>query len=427
MTSSSTPHWPIKLRFEDRVRVAGEIVAGHVDLNIVLANELHIQRLWIKLRGAIKTQITGSGEKPEVDSVPLIREKQTLWTPGSAFPKTGSQVLSCPFQFQLPENLHPSFHCSSESTSLHAGAISYSLEVIAERHGRLHANHQIRRLISVVPAATPEQLLTRESLRKGWTGQWRDIIQEKKIRQGIWGDYSHARAILSIPHLPSYPIGTPIPFRLQILTETKLVHRSDRPDKNGKPLFPAPPTQPSQLKQVLRRVTEIIVRDKTRRQTDTFDLPLTRGLDDVEIQKAKLLCEVQPIVDEPQWIPLDKDRGIWKRSVTFTPTLLFPFSPSLSTQTLDWQYELRFVVPFPGTGNDLKIWTPIELCASSASPVSPGATGSASLPPTSIHLSPSYWSGKDHDWGDNSEDGDMSVSVDDAVGFVDAILSLANS
>jgi hypothetical protein len=55
MTSSSTPHWPIKLRFEDRVRVAGEIVAGHVDLNIVLANELHIQRLWIKLRGAIKT------------------------------------------------------------------------------------------------------------------------------------------------------------------------------------------------------------------------------------------------------------------------------------------------------------------------------------------------------------------------------------
>lgn len=126
----------------------------------------------------------------------LIRAKQTLWTSGSAFPKTGSQVLSCPFQFQLPENLHPSFHYSSESTFLHAGAISYSLEVIAERHGRLHANHQIRRLISVVPAATPEQLLTRESLREGWTGQWRDIIQEKKIRQGFWGDYSDARAIV---------------------------------------------------------------------------------------------------------------------------------------------------------------------------------------------------------------------------------------
>ncbi|KAJ7877648.1 hypothetical protein B0H13DRAFT_1893096 [Mycena leptocephala] len=365
MTSSSTPHWPIKLRFEDRVRVAGETVAGHVDLNIVLANELHIQRLWIKLRGAIKTYALF-----EAPDTPLGK---------------------------------------SQSRAKNRRAISYSLEVIAERHGRLHANHQIRNLCGKVG---------RVNGRKSY---------RKRKRQGIWGDYAHARAILSIPDLPSYPIGTPMPFRLQILTETKLVHCSDRPDKNGKPLFPAPPTQPSQLKQVLRRVTEIIVRDKTRRQTDTFDLPLTRGLDNVEIQKAKLLCEVQPIVDEPQWIPLDKDRGIWKRSVTFTPTLLFPFSPSLSTQTLDWQYELRFVIPFPGTGNDLKIWTPIELCASSASPVSPGATGSASPPPTSIHLSPSYWSGKDHDWGDNSEDGDMSVSLDDAVGFVDAILSLANS
>jgi hypothetical protein len=94
-------------------------------------------------------------------------------------------------------------------------------------------------------------------------------------------------------------------------------------------------------------VTEIIVRDKTRRQTDTFDLPLTRGLDNVEIQKAKLLCEVQPMVDEPQWIPLDKDRGIWKRSVTFTPTLLFPFSPSLSTQTLDWQVKPFLLLSTP--------------------------------------------------------------------------------
>ncbi|KAJ6566514.1 hypothetical protein B0H19DRAFT_1352068 [Mycena capillaripes] len=190
---------------------------------------------------------------------------------------------------------------------------------------------------SVVPAASPDQLLAKESLREGWTGQWRDITQEKKMRNGMWGDYSHARVILSIPDLPAYPIGTPIPIRLQISTETKLVRRSDRPDRHGKPLFPAPPTESSRLKQVLRRVTEIVVRGKTSHQTDTFDLPMTQGLGNVEMQRVKSLCEVQAVVDEPEWISKEKDRGIWKRSVQFTPTFLFPFSPSLSTQTIDWQ------------------------------------------------------------------------------------------
>jgi hypothetical protein len=88
-------------------------------------------------------------------------------------------------------------------------------------------------------------------------------------------------------------------------------------------------------------MTKIIARGLTRNQTDTFDLPLTQGLDSVEMQRAKSLCEVQAMVEEPQWIPKDKDRGIWKRSVQMTPRLVFPFSPSLSTETLDWQ-----VLPF---------------------------------------------------------------------------------
>ncbi|KAJ6524422.1 hypothetical protein DFH09DRAFT_1286365 [Mycena vulgaris] len=390
MTSaSSTPHWvgPIKLRFEDRLRVAGETIAGHRGHKGVRSG----QRARTRLITLQKNYGLGRKTIHRLCPSKLFREKQSLWTPGSVLLEAGSKVLGCPFQFQLPENFKFAPLLSLlffRSKVPHSGAISYSLEVVAERRGRFRANHQIRRLISVVPAASPDQLLVKEALREGWTGQWRDITQEKKLRQGIWGDYSHSRAILSIVDLPSYPIGTPIPFRLQISTETKLVHRSDTPDKHGKPLLPAPPTQASQLKPVLRRVAEIAVRNKTHHQTDTFALPLTQGLEAVEGQRAESLWDIQAVVDEPQWIPKDKDHGIWKRSVQFNSTLLFPFSPSVSTQTLDWQYELRFVVPFPGTSNNLKIWTPIHHNANSGAPVSTGATGSASLPVSTIHLPP---------------------------------------
>ncbi|KAJ7719130.1 hypothetical protein B0H16DRAFT_1607432 [Mycena metata] len=167
MTSTQQP---IQLQFDNlRVRVAGETIAGHVNLNVALAQELHIQRLWIKLRGDVKTRIMVSKKRAISDSATLVREKQSLWTAGSAFPTAGSQILSCHFQFQLPETLPPSFHSSVLDANV--GAISYSLEAVAERHGRFRANHQVRRLFSVVPAASSDQLLVKESLRDGWTGQ----------------------------------------------------------------------------------------------------------------------------------------------------------------------------------------------------------------------------------------------------------------
>ncbi|KAJ7231013.1 hypothetical protein C8J57DRAFT_1385765 [Mycena rebaudengoi] len=403
MASSSTLQSPIKLHFKDRVRVAGETIAGHVDLNMAQAQELQIHHLWINYRGAIKTQILVRNEKvPRTQSVVLFQDKKSLWTPGSAFPEGGSQVLSCPFQFQLLGDSHPSFHCTAEPS--HAAAISYSLEVVAEREGR-RANHQIRRVFAVVPVATAEELRAKESLQQSWTGPWRDITQEKKMRRGMWGDYSQACATLSIPDLTSYPICTPIPIVIQISTETKSVSRSDRAENKGKSLFPEPPTHSSQFKQVLRRVTNIKVQDKVAHQIDSFDLPMTRGLDNIEIARVKSLCEVEAVVDEPEWIPKEKDRGVWKRSVRLALELQFPLPPTHSTDILDWQYELGFVIPFPGTGNDLKISSPIQLCASSS-------RESTSLPPQ-IHFSPSYFSGRDHNWGD---DNDAPGAVGDAIG-----------
>ncbi|KAJ7715299.1 hypothetical protein DFH07DRAFT_762811, partial [Mycena maculata] len=284
-------------------------------------------------------------------------------------------VISCPFEFQLPEDLPPSFHSSLHSRN-GTGSISYSLEVVGERPGLFRSNRRIRRVISVVPAATRSQLLVKESLIQGWTGEWKDITQDAKLRQGIWGDHSYARAILSIPDLPSFPIATSVPFSLHVLTETKLVQRSDTPeDKYKKPLFPAPPTRSSDLTQILCRQAEVRVPAcRSRHIEETFDLQGIRSLGDID-------RVTEAVTEEPEWIPKeDKDRGIWRRTVHFNSSLMFSFAPTFSTDTLDWAYVLHFIVHFPGMGNDLKIRMPIDLGAGSACPPPPiGAAGSSSI------------------------------------------------
>jgi hypothetical protein len=145
---------------------------------------------------------------------------------------------------------------------------------------------------------------------------------------------------------------------LDVITETKTFDRSDRPeDKHGKPLFPAPPTESSELKQVLRRKTDFRVHEKwvkhEEKRKDTFDLQSTQSLEDNTKSPADRRAQgahsvstdsprvVHAVVDEPEWIPKDeKGRGIWRRSVHFSSTLAFPFAPTFSTETIDWVVRL---------------------------------------------------------------------------------------
>jgi hypothetical protein len=57
MASNTAPQ-PITLHFQNVVRVAGETIAGSVDLNLGLAQEEHIEELRIKFRGATTTYVS---------------------------------------------------------------------------------------------------------------------------------------------------------------------------------------------------------------------------------------------------------------------------------------------------------------------------------------------------------------------------------
>ncbi|KAF7360512.1 Arrestin-N domain-containing protein [Mycena venus] len=401
----------ITLHVQNLVRVAGETIEGRVDFHVPLALKDGIEHLRIEMQGVIKTQIyrqygqTGVMHKQKV---PLFSPLcQSLWTSSESVQAT-SDVLSYPFRFTLPENLPPSFCYGIPSKSLQTDLVSFiATAVFAE-------------FSLVMPAAPESQLVAKESLRQG----------RKKMRQGIWGDYSHVYATLSLPDLPSFPIATPIPYDLSIVTETKTLDRSDHPeDKHGKPLFPAPPTQASELSQVLRRKIEYTVRQRIlheEKRKDTFDLQQSQNLANntessvvrrtqpADTQPIEPTGQVHVVVDEPEWVPKDKkDRGIWRRSVHFTSTIAFPFAPTCSTETLEWRYILQLTIPFPGIGNDLKLEVPISLGPSSACPPPPiGAPGSSNItyadvipagpPPNMLDLPPAYWASDD--WDDETDE-----------------------
>jgi len=145
---------------------------------------------------------------------------------------------------------------------------------------------------------------------------------------------------LSIPDLPSFPIATPIPYSFHVVTETKTLDRTDRPeDKHGKPLFPAPPIQSDKLEKIMRHRTEVRVRNSVDRVKDTLG----------DVDAATQRRAVEAVVDEPEWVPKDADkgRGFWRRSVHFNSTLAFHFAPTFSTDTLKWVVRDGSPLPAP--------------------------------------------------------------------------------
>ncbi|KAJ6582159.1 hypothetical protein B0H19DRAFT_1061605 [Mycena capillaripes] len=422
---------PVTLHFEDITRVAGETIHGRVELNVALAQKDNLEHLRIKFRGTIQTHIsTADGKTTTIDyyaTVVLVDTNLLLWDQEATYSEPDSHVLSFPFQFQFPDNLPPSFHHSTSYSAepCHAN-ISYSLEVLGHRTRFFRLNRRIRRLISVVPAASQEQLLAKEVLRQGWNGPWRDITHEEKLRRGIWGDYSHARvkagfptvdtsqllshlfSKLTIPALDSFPTATDIPFSFHIETDTKPMHISGSPvDKHGKPLFPAPPDLSSDVKLFLRRRVEIRVHPRTRQVQDIYTLKGSLG-------DTKRVAAVRQVTDEPEWIPATgaedkKGHGIWRRAVHFESAVAIPCAPTTNTENLDWKYDLWFIVPFPGMLNNLKLDVPIRLDPGSPCPPPPvEGPGSSNMtyadvlpagpPPVMLDLPPSYWAGENYAW-----------------------------
>ncbi|KAJ7702410.1 hypothetical protein B0H17DRAFT_1044255 [Mycena rosella] len=393
----------VSLHFENRVRVSGEVLQGHVQLNAALALQDGIEHVRVKLRGSIYVEITkhgtsGVGENRQRRSsterrrIEVVRADASLWTQGIG-PETG--VLSLPFQFHLPVGLPPSFHCSVTDSK---GIISYAIEVVADRPGIFKVNRRIASVFSLVPPATPQDLVFQQSLLQGWSGDWKAVIHEDKVRRGIWGDYSIVKTKLVMPALAAFPMSTVFSFRIHITTETKPVKHTDGPEAKKKPLFPAPPMNFSQLQLTLVRNVHFRT---GRRHSHAGETVLLVGETGESPRSATRAMEADP----PEWIPSGKDKGIWRRTVHMQSAMCLSVPPTSNTEILSWDYAFRFCVPFPGIGNDVQSDSAVWIVPGFACPPTQPFTRGPDYadippqgPPPSLDLPPAYWAGEHHDW-----------------------------
>nr|GAT49095.1 predicted protein [Mycena chlorophos] len=370
-------------------RVAGEILTGFVHVNMQQAQEDGIEQEYVESKCNFKesdalpgiTVSTGQSSITYRDIVVLFHQKVLLWNQGSAaYPEPGSHVLNVPFQFKLPPHLPPSFHCEGLGRF---ATVGYSVEVVGDRPGLFKFNKRIRRPFSVVPAASLEQMLLKESLRQNWNGPWKTWSMHEKLR-------------------------------LFIETDTKPMKHEDCPDgpvdKHNTPLFPKPPGWSSEVKFQLYRWAQLRARSRTEKVQNTYRLQKSIG-------DPTSVAAVVHTQNPPQWIPLsekdEKGKGFWRRGIKFESSVILNFAPTWQGPTLEWKYRLVFIAPFAGIGNDFKFFIPIQLETGAPCPPPPmgiaGSSTSAGVgsyadvlppgpPPMLDDLPPAYWAGDHHGW-----------------------------
>jgi hypothetical protein len=186
----------------------------------------------------------------------------------------------------------------------------------------------------VVPCASRAQVDTRFSLGVGWDGPWHEATAQENVRLHPWGSYGHITATLELPTLQSYPICTPIPYRLRVTTRTKPVNHNEKLVDRGTPLFPAPPRNTAGLDFRLDYIAQV----KARRHgcsVETTSLASLGGLGSAARRAAREA--VSMVVDEPLWTPAkgkSGGKGTWTRSVTFSSSFVLTCPPTVETPIL---------------------------------------------------------------------------------------------
>ena len=217
---SPHPHWQparldmpaserevLRLQLESVVHVAGEDLRGEVHLDFRALQRTPIEEVTVTFHGRLQTYVTETAwcrcpltkdlllsskatytanreTHTSRSKIDLINETNSLWTKGAAYPPPGEHVLKLPFCFTLPSWLKPSCEFSHSKK----GSIAYAVRVVGRRTG-LHFNKTIVRPLPVLPYHEKGALL-RDTLLKEGFGTTRSQSWEKKIRRGIWGEYS---------------------------------------------------------------------------------------------------------------------------------------------------------------------------------------------------------------------------------------------
>lgn len=205
--------------------------------------------------------------------------------------------------------------------------------------------------VVISPDAAGAQL--RDQFTAGWTGGWKTIEQEKKIRKGLWGEHSVVKAAvrssmgdlqpsrvddfrhrqLSMPDIDIVPIFTSIPFTLTVTTTSKTVERDEA--TTSAPIFPPVPVAPKDVELTIER--SVYIRANTWSTSSTNYVARLGGLGSGLQPAAYAPVEVEPM--EKVWIPNrsadeKKQKGVWKQEVVLKSSFALNCSPAFDADTM---------------------------------------------------------------------------------------------
>ena len=137
------------------------------------------------------TRTIGQTDLVNDQRVPLVPDEEVsllIWSQHTSKPPSpSSDILRLPFHFTLPEDPLPS--CDYRGSGGY-GIVAYAIEVVGKQSG-LRLDKKITQPIPVLPCSKMGAQF-RDLLRSGWSGHMRMWKEEKKIRRGVWGEYSDA-------------------------------------------------------------------------------------------------------------------------------------------------------------------------------------------------------------------------------------------
>ncbi|KAH9939401.1 uncharacterized protein BXZ73DRAFT_99606 [Epithele typhae] len=375
----------IELQVPPGIYLSGTTITGQVNINLRLVHEEDIDAAEVRLYGYANTCY---------DSRVLVRETTTLWTRGSSiYPLPGSDILSMPFSFTLPDKLPPSFQVQGLEYS---ATVRYSLTAVGlSRQGLLNVNKQHCVPLTVVPK---DDFGT--SLIQGWVAQgWQTFSKEERIRKGLWGEYSTVFVQLDLPNR-ILPLSSTLPYVITITTTSSPLTRTQA--ATHPPAFPLMPTSADALHFTLGRRLVICAPHNSTRSYKEIEAFLGPKATTAVTGKARPL--VRGSIDNGKWVPHDghsvstdeSDRrmGAWVQRVVFESTFTLDCSPSFALPGLiECAYEFVVTVPFPGLRNDVRLAVPVTVTSGI------WTTGSQDVPPPGVATSevlpldipPAYW------------------------------------
>ncbi|KAH8082826.1 hypothetical protein BXZ70DRAFT_900966 [Cristinia sonorae] len=377
----------LKLNLPSGIYVGGQTLRGEAELHFPLVNQEGLEEVHVKLRGSIFTYATVSrqlGKQRFVhrQTVPVVSENVSLWSRASNRIPSDNDVLRIPFEFKIPLNAPPS--CHYDAMSKH-GRVGYFVELVGARQGVLAKSRRVVRPISVVPEDLQGEQVVMALRGLDTPLALQTKVAEKKIRRGIFGEYANTRLELSFPKAQTYPLFTPIPYTLRVVTVTKPMKKEE---EEKKPLFPAPPSQPGEVEFRLHR--NVFLKAKVFEEDGDEKVTTLGGLE-TATSAAVSGVPVDVQVKEKVWTPSAKEKhlGTWTQETTFRSAFLFKCPPTFEAENMHVKYSIKVRIDFPGIGNDLEIEIPIAI--SSGLSAAPVYTEEADNFAAILDLPPTYW------------------------------------